>query len=109
VLSSVTRAVLFASKNEEDSVQYEVLEGMLKSCLPCWCSSLGTHQEIAPTRDLWGTQPSSDAAASSYAEYIRQQEDEEAYAPQIGDDVRDIRPTLFENFAEHEIRQLMHF
>jgi len=49
---------------------------------------LETHQEIDPTRDLWGTQPSSDAAASSYAEYIRQQEDEEAYAPQAGDDVR---------------------
>lgn len=49
---------------------------------------MGTLQEIDPTRDLWGTQPSSDAAASSYAEYIRQQEDEEAYAHQIGDDVR---------------------
>lgn len=62
---------------------------------------MGTLQEIDPTRDLWGTQPSSDAAASSYAEYIRQQEDEEAYAHQSGDEVRDgISPTLFKSFAD---------
>ncbi len=54
--------------------------------VPAWAQE-ESGPSIDPTRGLWGEEPSSDPAAESYADFIKEKEDEEANAPQAGDDV----------------------
>ena len=85
VLSSAT---FFASEYVEGSGQYEVLEAVLHPAGVPAEAQEEPGPSIAPTRGLWSEEPSSDPAADSYADFIKEKEDEEANAPQAGDDVR---------------------
>ncbi len=85
-------SVFFASEYVEGGGQYEVPEGVLHpAChagVPAWAQQ-ASGPSINPTRGLWGEEPNSAPAADSHADYISEEEDEEANEPQIGDDVRD--------------------
>ncbi len=55
--------------------------------VPAWAQE-DSGPSIDPIGGLWGEEPSRDPAADSYADFIKEKEDEEANAPQAGDDVR---------------------
>ncbi|DBB14324.1 TPA: hypothetical protein ACH3X3_004636 [Trebouxia sp. C0006] len=71
----------------EGSGQYEVLEAVLHPAGVPAEAQEESGPSIAPTRGLWSEEPSSDPAADSYADFIKEKEDEEANAPQAGDDL----------------------
>ncbi|DBB14321.1 TPA: hypothetical protein ACH3X3_004633 [Trebouxia sp. C0006] len=67
--------------------EYEAPEAVLHPAgVPAWAQE-ESGPSIDPTRGLWGEEPSSDPAAESYADFIKEKEDEEANAPQAGDDL----------------------